>query len=121
MTEFLQNIFSTIFQDNVILATILISMVPVIELRLAIPFGTATDVWGAAALSYWESFLFAFIGSSLIVFVLAPIIKPIINWLKKTKLFKKIAIWFEERILSKSQKIQEDSLEAMKRIKQWMN
>ena len=106
MTEFLQNLFGSIFENNVILATILISMLPIIELRVGIPFGMATDIWGAAALSYGESFLFAFIGSSMVVLILAPIIKPLINWLKKTKAFKKVVTWFENKILLKTKKIQ---------------
>ena len=109
MTEFLEALFGSLFADNVVLATILISMLPIIELRVGIPFGMAKDIWGVAALSYWESFLWAFVGSSAVVLILAPIIKPIINWLKKTKLFKKFAIWFENRILGKTEKIEEDS------------
>ncbi|MBQ9790618.1 MAG: small multi-drug export protein [Clostridia bacterium] len=109
MTEFLHNLFATLFDDNVILATILISMLPIIELRGGIPFGMATHIWGTKALSYAESLLFAFLGSSSIVFLLAIIIKPLIDWLKKTKLCKKLAIWFEQKILGKTQKIQEDS------------
>lgn len=109
MTEFLETLFGSLFADNVILATILISMLPVIELRVGIPFGMATSIWGTAALPYWESFLWAFIGSSAVVLILAPIIKPIINWLKKTKLFRKFAVWFEKRILGKTEKIEEGS------------
>lgn len=120
MTEFLETLFGSLFADNVILATILISMIPVIELRVGIPFGMAKEIWGAAALSYSESFLWAFIGSSAIVLILAPIIKPIINWLKKTKLFRKLAIWFEKRILGKTEKIEEDSKkETTTKKSQW--
>lgn len=109
MTEFLQNLFGNIFSDNVILATILISMIPIIELRGGIPFGMAKHIWGQNALTYFESLVYAFIGSSAIVFVLALIIKPLIDWLKKTKLFRKLANWFEQKILGKTQKIQDDS------------
>ena len=109
MTEFLETLFGSLFSDNVILATILISMLPIIELRGAIPFGVSEEIWGAARLMPHESFLWAFIGSSAVVFILAPILKPILNWLKKTKLFNKFALWFERRILCKTEKIEEDS------------
>lgn len=109
MTEFLQNLFASLFSDNVILATILISMLPIIELRGGIPFGMATHIWGEKALSFIHSWLYAFIGSSVVVFLLALIIKPVISWLKKTKLFSKLATWFEQKILGKSHKIEEDS------------
>ena len=50
MTEFLETLFGSLFSDNVILATILISMLPIIELRGAIPFGVSEEIWGAAKL-----------------------------------------------------------------------
>jgi len=109
MTEFLHNLFASLFNDNVILATILISMLPVIELRGGIPFGMAKDIWGTKALTYSQSLLYSFIGSSSIVFLLAAIIKPLITWLKKTKLFNKLATWFEQKILGKSEKIENDA------------
>ena len=92
MTEFLHNIFATVFNDNIILATILISMVPVIELRGAIPFATNSGFWGNLALNQWEAFGWSFLGSSVVVPILALIFLPIINWLKKTKTFNKI--WY---------------------------
>ena len=117
MTEFLQNFFSSVFSDNVILATILISMIPIIELRGGIPFGMAKHIWGENALNFFDSTLFAFLGSSVIVFVLAPIIKPLINLLKKTKGFKKLATWFETRIQGKSQKIEDSAASENKKSK----
>lgn len=108
MTEFIENIFSTIFGNNVILATILIAVVPIIELKGAIPFSMSPEIWGTVALSEWKAFLFAFLGSSLIVPILALIYNPIIKWLKTTKLFRKIAEKIENRVSSKKQKIEED-------------
>ena len=51
MTEFLHNLFATIFNDNIILATILISMLPIIEIRGAIPFSTNPGFWGSLAMN----------------------------------------------------------------------
>ena len=91
MTEFIENIFSSIFGNNVILATILIAVVPIIELKGAIPFSMSSQIWGTNALSLVSAFLYGLLGSCLVVPILALIYTPIINWLKKTKLFKKLA------------------------------
>lgn len=108
MTEAIQEIFKNIFGNNVILATILISMLPIIELRGAIPFGMSKTFWGANALTSWESFAFSFLGSSLVVPIIALLLKPILNWLKKTKLFKSLALKLENSFKKKSKKIDAD-------------
>lgn len=109
MTEAIRNIFSTIFGDNVILATILIAMLPIIELRGAIPFGMSLEFWGTNALGNIASFLWSFLGSSLVVPILALIFIPLINWLKKTKWFSGLATKIENRIKSKTDKITQDA------------
>ena len=113
MTEFIENIFSSIFGNNVILATILIAMVPVIELKGAIPFSMAVDVWGANALSFLPALICGVVGSSLVVPILALLYLPIIRWLKKTKLFKKLAEKIENRLNRKKegivQKVEEEN------------
>jgi len=101
LTEFIENIFSNIFGSNVVLATILIAMVPIIELKGAIPFSMAVDIWGSNALQFLPAMLCGILGSSLIVPILALLYIPIINFLKKTKLFRKIAIKIENRINAK--------------------
>ena len=106
MTEFIENIFSSIFGNNVILATILIAIIPIIELKGAIPFSMSPEIWGSFALPYWEAFIYGLIGSSLIVPILALLYVPIINWLKKTKLFKTLAEKLENRVNSKKQNIE---------------
>ena len=109
MTDFIRDIFSSIFGDNVILATILIAMLPIIELRGAIPFGMSLDFWGSNALNNIWSFVYSFIGSSLIVPILALIFIPILNWLKKTKWFSGLAKKIENRIKNKTDKINQDA------------
>ena len=106
MTEFLHNLFANIFNDNVILATILIAMLPMIELRGAIPFATNPGFWESLAMNQWEAFGWSLLGSSAIVPVLALIFVPLINWLKKTKLFHKIAIGIENRVKNKANSIE---------------
>ena len=106
MTAFLHDLFSTVFGDNIILATILIAMIPIIELRGAIPFATNPGFWGSATLSNWASFGWSLLGSSVIVPILALIIIPIIKWLKSTKAFNKLATAFENRIKNKAGSIE---------------
>jgi len=106
MTEFLHNLFARLFNDNIILATILISTLPVIELRGAIPFATNTGFWQSIAMSNWEAFCWSFLGSSAIVPIIAFLFLPLINWLKQTKIFKKLAFSIENKVKAKTKKIE---------------
>ncbi len=111
MTEFIENIFSSIFGNNVVLATILIAFVPIIELKGAIPFSMSTEIWGSSALSLWEAFGCGLLGSCLVVPLLALIYDPLIRWLKKTKLFVNLASRFEEKVNKKKQNIEDKTKE----------
>lgn len=106
MTEFIENIFSSIFGNNVILATILIAFVPIIELKGAIPFSMSAEIWGSSALSLWPAFLCGLLGSCLVVPLLALIYTPIIKWLKSTKLFRGLAEKLENKVNSKKKDIE---------------
>ena len=106
MTSVLEHFFSTVFGNNVVLATILIAIVPIIELKGAIPFSMSEEIWGTFALNSWQAFLFSFIGSSLIVPVLALIYMPIIRWLKNTKLFRSIGNAIENKVNRKKDKVE---------------
>ena len=102
MTEFLHNLFANIFNDNVILATIIIAMLPVIELRGAIPFATNPGFWDIHAMNNWSAFGWCLLGSSAVVPIVALIFIPLITWLKKTKLFGKMAQAIENRVKNKT-------------------
>ena len=109
MIEWIEDFFRNAFGNNVILATILISLLPIIELRGAIPFGMSIRLWGNVALTNWQSFLYAFLGSSAVVPVLALVFIPLINMLKKTKLFRKLGEAIENRVKNKSAKIENNA------------
>ena len=98
MAELIGSFFASIFGTHSMIATILISMFPIIELKGAIPIGMSVDYWGNYALSGTRSFLFSLLGSCLVVPILAIVFMPILNWLKKTKLFKKIATFVESKV-----------------------
>ena len=88
MKKWLKNLFVAIFGTNSQLATIIISMIPIIELRGAIPFGSAVSLWGENALPVWQSFLYSVLGCSIVCVILTFLFWPIFKWLKQTKVFK---------------------------------
>lgn len=101
--------FHQIFGDNVVLATILIAIVPLVELKGAIPFAMSADFWGTAALNLWQAFLFAFLGSIIIVPILALVFRPIYEWLKTKKFFKVILDFLVGDVANKSTKVNADA------------
>lgn len=107
MTEWLKNLFVAIFGTNSPLATVIISMIPIIELRGAIPFGSAVELWGEYALPVWQSFLYSVLGCSIVCVILTFLFWPIFKWLKSTKLFKKLALAIENKINNSSKSINE--------------
>ena len=105
MIEFLGGIFSGIFGTHSAIATVIISMFPLIELKGGIPVGMSVDFWGNYALSGTASFLYALLGSCLVVPILALIFKPIIAWLKKTKLFRRLGNMLDQKVKNHSENI----------------
>ena len=77
-----------------------IAALPIIELRGAIPVGVTLGM------SSLHAFITAFIGSMIPVPFILFTIRPIFNYFKKTKLFKKLVNRLTDRSLSKSGKIQ---------------
>ncbi len=100
--SFITEFFARVFDGNVALATIIIAMVPIVELRGAIPFATNSTLWGKLALSNWKALGWSLLGSTIIVPILALVLIPIINWLKRTKFFGKLATAIENRIRNKA-------------------
>ena len=84
--------------------TAIIGMVPIIELRGAIPIGVFTF-----HLNYLESFICSFIGNIIPVYFIVKYIKPVFNFLGRWKIFKIIIDWASERATKKieeSEKLQ---------------
>ena len=80
-------------------------MIPIVELRGAIPFGAAKSFWGENALSLWESFAYSVLGSTLVCVILTFLFWPILKWLKHTKLFNKLAGFIERKLHKNSESI----------------
>ena len=77
-----------------------ISMVPIIELRGAIPIGMAME------LPWWSNYLICVVGNFLPVPFILLFIRYILGWMKTTKHFARIALWLEEKAQRGSEKVQ---------------
>ena len=74
-------------------------MVPLIELRGAIPIGAALG------LPWLANFIASIIGNMVPVPFILLFIRHILAWMKKTKAFSKIALWVEEKGKKNSVKV----------------
>lgn len=105
MAETIKTFITSIFNNNPWLATFIIAMLPIFELRGAIPFGMSTQIWGVKALTSAHSFFASLLATTLIIPLIAIIFIPTINYLKNTKHFKTLAQKFENRIKTKTPSI----------------
>lgn len=119
MSEWIKNLFVAIFGSNSWLATIIISMIPIVELRGAIPFGSAISFWGENALPIWQSFLYSVLGSTFVCVILTFLFWPIFKWLKKTKVFRKLADAIEKKINNSSKGINDKVQAESNEKKSW--
>ena len=113
MSEAISQFLVNVFNDNVVLATIIISMIPLIELKGAIPFAMSKSFWGGNALSAWQSLLCSFLGGVVVTIIIAVIFKPVYNWLKDKKFFKSIINFFTESAFKKTSKLEEKQNKEM--------
>ena len=77
----------------------LIGMVPIIELRGAIPIGV-----GAFHLNYVEAFLCSFIGNIIPVYFIVKYIRPLFDFLEDGNLLRKLSIGLQKKQINISQK-----------------
>jgi uncharacterized membrane protein len=80
-------------------AVFFVAMCPLVELRLAIPIGCI------AGLPWWEVFLLSVVGNLLPVAPLYFLLRPLFAWMKKTRLFRRLAEALERKIRSKSGRV----------------
>ena len=73
------------------LYTIFISMLPIIELRGAIPVGAASG------LPWYINYLLCCVGNMLPVPIILFFVEIVLNYMKKMKHLDKIAFWVEEK------------------------
>jgi len=93
MLEMIESYFSGI---NELLAVFIVSMMPIVELRGAIPFGVALG------LDWLSVYIVCVIGNIIPVPFIILFFRPIINFLEGTKLFGKLAQKIMNRTTSKA-------------------
>lgn len=82
MLELIETYFA---QMNEALAVFIVSMLPVVELRGAIPFGVSLGM------DWREVYLLSVLGNMIPVPLIILFFRPIIEYLEKTRLFGKLA------------------------------
>lgn len=100
ITQVLLNIFK-----SPELVTVLISILPIVEARGAIPVAFNYGIKPPMAL------LYAFLGSSLMAPILIAVLLPFVKWLSRTKLFRKVGQTLYEKFESKSASLRDDQSE----------
>ena len=87
------------------LGVVLCSMIPIIELRGAIPLGAFLD------LPWWQSYLFAVLGNMIPVPFILLFITKIIGWMTRcrVKFFNKIGTWLTNKAEKNREKIEKYS------------
>ncbi len=98
MTETIVNFFQQVTKNDY-LTLFLISIIPIIELRGALILASTMNV------NPYLAFLVCFLGSSSVIIPVLLLLRPFINWLKKTKLFKRLAQVAEEIIDEKTKRV----------------
>lgn len=99
MHEFILHLFTSLRLSPEV-TTFLLSMTPIGELRLGIPWGITVY-----AFSPLKAFSIAFLGNNLINLILYYLILPIINWFEKQNNFVgKIVIWARKHLNAKGEK-----------------
>jgi len=73
------------------LITFFVGMVPIIELRGAIPIGVGLG------LSYFEAFIFSFIGNIIPIYFIVKFIRPLFDFFGRWKPFKIVIDWASEK------------------------
>ena len=103
MVEAIQNFFlETVGKE---LCVFFCSMIPIIELRGAIPLGAALG------LPWWQSYLLSIVGNMLPVPIILLFVKGVITWMARSKVafFNKVADFLNRRVEKRRDKIEKYS------------
>jgi len=85
------------------LRVMLCSMLPMIEARYSILF------FMDSGYAYWQLFLLSILGNMIPIPFIIYLFRPILGFLRKTKLFSSLARKLEERTMKKSEQLQKYS------------
>ena len=104
MTEFIKNLIG-----NNVIATILMSVVPMLELKGGIVFARGVG------LGFFESLGLAFLGSVIVAIPIFFLLKPVLNLLKKVSWINKFACKVENYFQEKADQTMQKRLEDHKK------
>ncbi len=85
------------------LKTLVTAMLPILEIRGAIPVGVASG------LDPWLAFAIGLVGNMLPIPILILLTRRVIEWLKKHNMLVKLTAWLESRGSKGAQKVQKYS------------
>ena len=85
------------------LRTLVTAMMPILEIRGAIPVGVASG------LDPWLAFAVGFVGNMLPIPILILLTRKVIEWLKKHNMLVKLTAWLENKGSKGAQKVQKYS------------
>lgn len=90
---------STFAGVNKYLATFLIAMIPIAELRGAIPFAWSVDI------PWWQAYIIAVAGNMVPIFFVLWLLEPVSRWLMAhSRLFERFFNWLFDRTRRKLEK-----------------
>ena len=103
MTEAIKTFFLDVVGEE--LCVLFCSMIPIIELRGAIPMGAALG------LPWWQSYILSVLGNMIPVPFILLFINTIIKWMagSRVKFFNKIANWLLAKVEKNREKIEKYS------------
>ena len=85
------------------LKTLVTAMLPILEIRGAIPVGVASG------LDPWLAFAVRFVGNMLPIPILILLTRKVIEWLKKHNMLVKLTAWLENKGSKGAQKVRKYS------------
>lgn len=101
MSEAIMHFFENILGEE--LTVLLCSMIPIVELRGAIPVG-----WFAFEMPWWLVYILAVIGNLIPVPFILLLIRKVLEWMGKSKVkaFNRLAGWISRKADKNTDKIQ---------------
>ncbi|MBQ3553941.1 MAG: small multi-drug export protein [Clostridia bacterium] len=90
MSEAIIQFFQGLSLSDELLVTI-VSMIPIVELRGAIPLGFVLGM------DPWVLYALTVLGNLLPVPFILLLIRPVIRWFLKTRAFRKLGLWIEAK------------------------
>lgn len=100
MTEFIRELVG-----NDVWATVVMSFVPLIELKGGIVFARS------CGLDFFLSFLYAYVGSTIVFIPIYFLLRPFLNLIKKIKIFSRLAFKVENYFNQKADEAVQDNVE----------